>query len=86
MFNKWLLFFYSRKNSIKKDVIEKKWLDNGEMKIEGKKPQPWSIIIKPEVSINIYTYIYQFENKKKESIRLMKEGLITKNKNIALLL
>lgn len=80
MFDKWLLFFYSNKNTINNKPITKEWLDDGQMKISGNEPTEWSIIIKPEIFINIYTYIYQFEKKKKDAIAILKNSLLLKDK------
>lgn len=82
MFDKWLLFFYSNKMTINKNKIKKEFLEEGEMKISGEKPVAWSIIIKPEVIVNIYEIIYEKENKKKDAIILIKEGLVYKDKKI----
>lgn len=82
MFDKWLLFFYSNQTSINKFRIKKEFLEDGKMKMSGKEPEEWSIILKPDISKSIYDVIYEKENLKKESISLIKIGLINKDKKL----
>jgi hypothetical protein len=82
MFDKWLIFFYSKQDIINKYKIKKEFLENGELKISGKEPDEWSIIIKPEKSRSIYDIIYEKEDIKKNALSSIKIGLINKDKKL----
>jgi hypothetical protein len=82
MFDKWLIFFYSKQDIINKYNIKKEFLENGELKISGKEPDEWSIIIKPEKSRSIYDIIYEKEDTKKNALSSIKIGLINKDKKL----
>ena len=80
MYNQWLLFFNSSlneieiKNNNEKQTVEKEWLEDGGMKISGKKPKDWSVELKAIQYTDIYTIQYGIKQQKLEAQALFKKA------------
>lgn len=70
MYDNWLYFFHSTKNTIrinKKEYgIIKEYTENGDMKILGKEPSEWYVILQPEIYENIQSIEYDIEKQKED--------------------
>ena len=88
MYHKWLYFFNSSLNEIniknkkEKQIVEKEWLDDGKIKISGKKPKIWSVILEPMQYSNIYKIIHNIKHKKLEAQSLFKKAFLFNNKEL----
>ena len=86
MYDKWLYFFNSPLNEInvkdkkEKQIVKKEWLDDSKIKISGKKPKDWSVILEPIQYSNIYKIIHNIKNKKLEAQSLFKKAFLFNNK------
>lgn len=81
LYEEWLYFFYSPEIEIKKNIIEKKYLGDGKIKIIGKTPKDWSIQIIPLKTIDIRKLKYNLLIKKNNLRYLIEQSFVDGNKN-----
>ena len=85
MYNRWLHFFFSPHNDIQvrgkkdKQPIFRQWLDDGSMRLSGKKPSAWTVTLQPAPTIDLRAYIFQAKQGKRKALETMRDAVDTRD-------
>lgn len=87
MYNQWLEVFFSQETDIpvkgknEKQKIIKEWMGNN-MKISGTKPSKWSVILQPELEMDMRKYIYDIDREKDRRMEDMRKAFYVRDENM----